>query len=245
MMSGDEPVRHPRVAADPAVPVPGRRTRVPGMPTAPSRDRAVAACRAMRRHKIATGVTAAGLALAVAATVTGAPGHPHGAAPRVPGFTLPALGHPGEHVSLAAYAGRPVVVNFFASWCVPCKKETPLLARFFRVPRGRVVMIGVDVNDATAAALSFVRKAGVTYPVGVDRTAATAIAWDVVAIPQTFFLDSQRRVIRRVFGAIAVADLTRGTAELAAVSDGRPTGSPAAAARTRDLPPGESPFTYP
>jgi cytochrome c biogenesis protein CcmG/thiol:disulfide interchange protein DsbE len=217
---------------------------MPGMPKAPSRDRAVAACRAMWRHKIATMVTAAGLALAVAATVIGAPGHPHGAAPLVPGFTLPALGHPSEDVSLAAYPGRPVVVNFFASWCVPCKKETPLLARFFRIPRGRVVMIGVDVNDVTAAALSFVRKAGVTYPVGVDRTAATAIAWRVVAIPQTFFLDSRRRVIRRVFGAITVAELTRDTAGLAAAPGGRPAGSPAAAARTRHQPPGELPVTY-
>ena len=172
----------------------------------------------MWQHKIATGVTVAGVALAVAATVIGAPGHARGAAPRVPGFTLPALGHPGEHVSLAAYAGRPVVVNFFASRCVPCKKETPLLARFFRTPRGRVVMIGVDVNDATAAALSFARQAGVSYPVGVDSSAATATAWGVVAIPQTFFLDAGHRVIRRVFGAVTLAVLARDTAQLAAAS---------------------------
>ena len=180
------------------------------------------ACRLMRRHKIATGVTAAGLALAVAAAVIGVPGHhARGAAPRVPRFTLPALGDPGNRVSLAAYADRPVVVNFFASWCVPCKKETPLLARFFRVPRGRVVMIGVDVNDAPAAALTFVRKAGLTYPVGVDRSAATATAWGVVAIPQTFFLNAGRRVVRRVFGAVTLAELTRDTAELAAASGAR------------------------
>src|SRR6266536_5937457 len=168
MMSGNGPVRMPAVLK------------------ASSRDWAAAARRAIRRHRITTGVTAAGLVLAVAATVIGAPDHPHGAAPRVPGFTLPALGHPAGHISLAAYDGRPVVVNFFASWCVPCKKETPLLARFFRAPRGRVVMIGVDVNDATAAALRFVRKAGVTYLVVIDRSAATASAWGVVAIPQTF-----------------------------------------------------------
>ena len=188
---------------------------MPGTLKAPPRDRVAAARRAMWRHKIATGVTAAGLALAVAASVIGAPRHAHGATPRVPGFTLPALGHPRERVSTGAYAGRPLVVNFFASWCVPCKKETPLLARFFRVPKGRVVMIGVDVNDATAAALGFVRNAGVTYPVGVDRSASTATAWGVVAIPQTFFLDPGHHVVRRVFGAVTLAELTRDTALLA------------------------------
>jgi cytochrome c biogenesis protein CcmG/thiol:disulfide interchange protein DsbE len=195
--------------------------RMPAVLRVSPREWAAAARRAMRQHKIAAGVTAAGLAVAVAAIVIGAPGQPHGPAPRVPGFALPALGHPGERVSLTAYAGRPVVVNFFASWCVPCKKETPLLARFFRTAHGRIAMIGVDVNDATAAALSFVRNAGVTYPVGVDRSAATATAWGVVAIPQTFFLDASRHVLRRGFGAVTQAELTRYTAELAARSGAR------------------------
>jgi cytochrome c biogenesis protein CcmG, thiol:disulfide interchange protein DsbE len=190
---------------------------------------AAAARRAMQQHKIATALTAAVLVLAAAAIVIGAPGHERGVRPRLPGFILPALGHPGGRVSLAVYAGRPVVVNFFASWCVPCKKETPLLARFFRTPHGRVAMIGVDVNDATAAALSFVRKAGVTYPVGVDRTAATAVHSGVVAIPQTFFLDPGRHVIRRVFGAVTLAELTRDTAQLAVTSAAREPMSPAAA----------------
>jgi cytochrome c biogenesis protein CcmG/thiol:disulfide interchange protein DsbE len=177
-----------------------------------------AVLRAIRAHKILAGLTAVGLAFGVAATVLSVPGHPRAALPRVPGFSLPALGHPAERVSLAAYPGRPVVVNFFASWCVPCKQETPLLARFFRVPRGRVVMIGVDFSDAPAAAISFVRQAGVTYPVGVDRSATIATAWGVVAIPQTFFLDAERRVVDRIFGAVTLAELTRDTAELSAPS---------------------------
>src|SRR6266516_5118095 len=220
MMPGDEPARQ-HGGADLPVPAPPREARTAVSFPVRLGGWAAAVRRAMWRHKIATGVTAAGLVFAAVATVVAAPGHAHGAAPRVPGFTLPALGNPRERVSLAAYAGRPVVVNFFASWCVPCKKETPLLARFFRVPRGRVVMIGVDVNDAPAAALTFVRKAGLTYPVGVDRSAATATAWGVVAIPQTFFLNAGRRVVRRVFGAVTLAELTRDTAELAAASGAR------------------------
>ena len=169
--------------------------------------------------KIALGAAAVLLALAagISAAVS-APGHAARALPLAKNFTLPALGHPGQSVSLAQFADRPVIVNFFASWCVPCKKETPLLARFFRAPRGRVVMIGVDVNDATAAALRFVRKAGVTYLVVIDRSAATASAWGVVAIPQTFFLDAGRHVIRRALGAVTLPELTRDTAELAAAA---------------------------
>ncbi len=214
MMLGDEPARQSG-GADLPVPARPEGDRRAALFAAHPRGWAAAVRRALWRHKIATAATAAVLAFAAVATVVATPGRPHGAVPRVPGFTLPALGNARERVSLAAYAGRPVVVNFFASWCVPCKKETPLLARFFRTPHGRVAMIGVDVNDAPAAALRFARRAGVTYAVGVDRTAATAEAWGVVAIPQTFFLDAGRHVVKRVFGAVTLAELTRDTALLA------------------------------
>src|SRR5260370_34934437 len=88
--------------------------RMPAVLRASSREWAAVARRAIRQHKIAAGVTAAALAVAVAATVIGPPGQPHGPAPRVPGFALPPLGHPGGHGSPSASAGRPARVNFFA-----------------------------------------------------------------------------------------------------------------------------------
>src|SRR6266699_82854 len=171
-------------SGDPATAEPGGRGRA-------LRDWMAGAGREAWRHKVASGLIAAGLVLAVAAGVIGTPGHTLAAAPRMPGFTLPALGHPGKQVSLAG---------------------------FFRRAHGRVVMIGVDVNDPADAALRFVRKAGVTYRVAVDRSAATASAWGVIAIPQTFFLDPGRHVVKRVFGALTRARLTKYTALVAAIS---------------------------
>jgi len=163
--------------------------------------------------KIALGAAAVLLALAagISAAVS-APGHAARALPLAKNFTLPALGHPGQSVSLAQFADRPVIVNFFASWCVPCKKETPLLARFYRAGHGRVAILGVDSNDQASAALRFTRAAGVSYPVGFDPHAAAASAYGVVAIPQTFFLNAGHRIAKRVFGAVTMTDLTRGTA---------------------------------
>jgi thiol-disulfide isomerase/thioredoxin len=128
-------------------------------------------------------------------------------------FTLHALDGRGV-VALSQYAGRAVVVNFFASWCGPCKKETPLLARFYRAQHGHVAIIGVDVNDSTAAAARFVRRAGASYPIGADPSAAAATAYGIVAVPQTFFLDADHRVVKRVFGAVTQAELTAGLARM-------------------------------
>jgi cytochrome c biogenesis protein CcmG, thiol:disulfide interchange protein DsbE len=201
----------------------------------PARVREMAAriYRAALEHKVTTAVFGASLAAIVAlGTVaatsgtatpgtgtsgTGAPGassspsHP-ATNQQAPGFSLAALGGAPGKVSLAAYAGRPVIVNFFASWCVPCRKETPLLAHYYRAAHGSVTVVGIDSNDSQAAAVTFTRTAGVSYPLAYDPVASTANAFGVVEIPQTFFLDAQHHIVDRVFGAVTAADLAKGVA---------------------------------
>jgi cytochrome c biogenesis protein CcmG, thiol:disulfide interchange protein DsbE len=126
-------------------------------------------------------------------------------------------------VSLASYAGRPVVVNFFASWCEPCQRETPLLARYYASQHGRVVVLGIDANDETAAALQFVRKAGVRYPVGFDPfPASVTTSYGVYALPQTFFLNAQHRIVAKVLGPVTQRLLTRDVARMTAAGPKNP-----------------------
>jgi hypothetical protein len=75
-------------------------------------------------------------------------------------------------------------------------------------------VIGVDVRDSTSSALRFMHKSGVSYPVGADPTAATAGGYNVVAIPQTFFLNAQHRVVKRIFGPLTQADLNTGLTQM-------------------------------
>jgi len=181
--------------------------------------------RRMRRgRKIGLAVVVL-LALATGISVAaGAPGHAARVLPPAKNFTLPALGHPGQSVSLARFTGRPVIVNFFASWCVPCKKETPLLAGFYRTERGRVAIIGVDSNDQASAALRFTRAAAVSYPVGFDPSSATASAYGVIAIPQTFFLNARHRIAKRIFGAVTSTGLAAGAALISGHGSGHAAG---------------------
>jgi thiol-disulfide isomerase/thioredoxin len=172
----------------------------------------VRALRGTRLVVAASAVAAAAVALiAIGATVgSGAPA-PHNLG-RAKNFTLGVLGHPGRQLSLQSMAGRPVIVNFFASWCAPCQKETPLIARFYRAGQGHVAIIGVDVNDSASKAMAFVRKSGVTYPVAVDpMPMKAAIAYNLPGLPATFFLNARHLIVKRVYGAVTEADLASGT----------------------------------
>jgi cytochrome c biogenesis protein CcmG, thiol:disulfide interchange protein DsbE len=198
----------------------------------PARTRATWARirRAMAEHKVTTAVFGISLAAIVAVgAVAGASGSAGKAnsgsgagtgssvtsaqpatGQRAPAFDLAALAGPGAHVSLAAYTGKPVIVNFFASWCGPCRKETPELARYYTSAHGAVRVIGVDTNDSRTAALAFTKRYGVTYPVASDPAATTAGAFGVTGLPQTFFLNAQHKIVDRVYGAVTAAALAKG-----------------------------------
>ncbi|HYZ54620.1 MAG TPA: TlpA disulfide reductase family protein [Streptosporangiaceae bacterium] len=182
--------------------------------------------RMARQHKVASAVIAVCVAAVVAVSTVAATSGT-ATSPAAPAFTLSALGGSNSHVSLAAYAGRPVIVNFFASWCVPCRKETPLMARFYRSAHGTVDVIGIDTNDSQTAAETFTRSTGVSYPVAFDPAAKTAGAFGVVAIPQTFFLNAEHRIVDRIYGAVTAAELAKGVARMGK------SAAPVASASTR------------
>ena len=170
--------------------------------------------RALRSPRTAV-IAAAVVTVAVALIVIGATVGSGAPTPRNLGqakpFTLSVLGHPGQHLSLESQAGHPVIVNFFASWCTPCQKETPLIARFYRARQGTVRIVGIDVNDQASAALSFIHKSGVTYPVAVDPLPMkTATAYRLPGLPATFFLNARHVIVKRVFGAVTQAELASG-----------------------------------
>jgi len=165
-----------------------------------------------RRHKIATAigaVFAAAIVVVSLLTSQGGSGHTD---PVAPSFTLAALGAPGQHIALSQYEGKPLIVNFWASWCEPCQQETPLLARWYKAQHGKVNLVGLDENDSTASALKFAHAKGVSYPIGVDPAPAlaTASAYGVVALPQTFFLNARHRIVDHIYGAVTQADLAAG-----------------------------------
>lgn len=125
-----------------------------------------------------------------------------------PGFTIPSLAG-GPDVDLDALGvdrRRPVVLNFFASWCIPCEEETPLLARTARAERAAgstIQFVGVDSLDQSSKALPFVRQAGVTYPVGVDKGGDVSSGlYAVFGLPQTFFIGSDGTIVAHVPGAL-------------------------------------------
>ncbi|HZR96750.1 MAG TPA: TlpA disulfide reductase family protein [Gaiellaceae bacterium] len=129
--------------------------------------------------------------------------------PAAPTFALPRLDGAGD-VSLAALRGRVVLLNFWASWCVPCKQEARVLEQAWHRWRERgVVFVGVDAQDFTADARRFVDHHGVTYANVHDRAGATASSYGVSGFPETWFVDRRGRLVEHVSGPISTGRLDR------------------------------------
>lgn len=122
-------------------------------------------------------------------------------------FTLQELDGTGA-LSLDDAKGKVTIINFFASWCIPCKQENPALVRVYERYRGSdVVFIGVLYQDSRDNGLKYVKDNGVTWPTASDDDGRVAFAYGVFGIPETFFIDADGIIQGRHIGPIDEATL--------------------------------------
>jgi cytochrome c biogenesis protein CcmG/thiol:disulfide interchange protein DsbE len=120
---------------------------------------------------------------------------------QAPDFELRLLD--GRVVRLSGFRGRAVFLNFWASWCPPCRAEARLLEEAWRQVKDReIVFLGVNIQDTDEGARRFIEEFGITYPNGRDPQSRIAIDYGVYGIPETFFIDREGRITYKHIGAL-------------------------------------------
>jgi thiol-disulfide isomerase/thioredoxin len=187
----------------------------------------------LRRHSLLVGTIAAVVALVTAggAAVAWTTFHDGGSTPKVEenlhftpadqepkgllegdktGSAVPTSQFPkldGGFGSLADYRGTPVVLNFFGSWCVPCRKETPDLQKVHAELGDKVRFLGLAVNDSARDAKAFVVEFGATYDIGRDANGKLFSELGGVNMPSTFFVSADGKVVAAHAGALSASTL--------------------------------------
>ena len=120
----------------------------------------------------------------------------------------------GNAVNLSDYFGKPIVVNFWASWCGPCKMEMPDFQEKYLELRDEVTFLMVNMTDGdretVEIAAAFIAEAGYTFPVLFDTAASAAMTYGVYSLPSTYFIDADGNAVARATGAIDSATLQQG-----------------------------------
>lgn len=122
-----------------------------------------------------------------------------------PEMTLPALGDLPALSAADLHDGQPKLVNFFASWCAPCRVEHPTLTA---LSDEGIALYGINYKDSPAQALSFLAELGNPYrALAEDRSGRAALEWGVYGVPETFVLDGQGRILHRFAGPLTARAL--------------------------------------
>ena len=113
-----------------------------------------------------------------------------------PPFTIKRLDQEGQ-VSLSDYAGQPVVLNFWATWCGPCKMEQPVLDWAAQTYKGKAVFIGIVFEDTEANTRKFLAQTGAAYPQVYDPKSTVAVDYAVSGVPETYFINRQGIIVKK------------------------------------------------
>jgi cytochrome c biogenesis protein CcmG/thiol:disulfide interchange protein DsbE len=130
-----------------------------------------------------------------------------GERPQAPDFELPRLEGEGT-MTLSSLRGQVVVLNFWASWCPPCREEAPLLQdAWVRWQDQGVVVLGVDAREISSKGREFVAEHGITYPNVHDGEGSTLGRFGIPALPETMFIDAQGRIAAYIAGPLDAQSL--------------------------------------
>ena len=114
----------------------------------------------------------------------------------------------GDTISLSGLRGQVVVLNFFASWCNPCRQEAPDLQQAWREYEGQgVQFLGIAYKDAASKAQAFLAEFDTTYPSALDPGSRVSRDYGVTGVPETYIIDQEGLLVRHVLGAVSAAEL--------------------------------------
>jgi thiol-disulfide isomerase/thioredoxin len=161
------------------------------------------------RRALITGAGAAAVASGAAVAIKLSEKHPVQKSQDIaPNFSVEALGS-GRHYQLADFAGGVLLLNFWATWCAPCRIEMPWLARIYTRHRSQgLTILGVSMDDGDMPAVErFAREMGVTYPIARNNDAIVSSYGGVRFLPQSYLIGSRGEIVQRAFGMPSTSDL--------------------------------------
>jgi len=140
-----------------------------------------------------------------------------------PPFSLLPVGG-GDAITLEGLKGKPVVLNFWATWCGPCMDEHPAIVRAARAAGSEVQFLGVVYDDPETVVAEFLRRHGSAYPAVMDPGGRTAIAYGVYGVPETYFIGADGVVVEKYLGPLTDAKLGELLTKVRAAGSGAKSG---------------------
>lgn len=125
-----------------------------------------------------------------------------------PDFTF--LGEQGHMLMLSDYQGTPVVLNFWASWCPPCRMEKPFFQQAYDLYGNDVEFLMINVDEPIEVARGYMDEEGYTFPIYFDEAHEGTAAFETIGVPETFFIDAEGVIRARFMGAINLATIEQG-----------------------------------